>query len=70
MHLVMDGGITMNPSTSDLVEAVKSVGAKKVIFLPNSGNIFLTAKQARDSQAETCIVPSKTVPRGLPPSWR
>ena len=64
--LVMDGGITMNPSTSDLVEAVKSVGAKKVIFLPNNGNIFLTAKQAKRLTGRNMyIVPSKTVPQGI-----
>ncbi len=64
--LVMDGGITMNPSTSDLVEAVKSVGAKKVIFLPNNGNIFLAAKQAKRLTGRNMyIVPSKTVPQGI-----
>ncbi|MGI6660251.1 MAG: DAK2 domain-containing protein [Bacillota bacterium] len=64
--LVMDGGITMNPSTSDLVEAVKSVGAKKVIFLPNNGNIFLAAKQAKKLTGRNMyIVPSKTVPQGI-----
>ena len=64
--LVMDGGITMNPSTSDLVEAVKSVGAKKVIFLPNNGNIFLAAKQAKKlTERNMYIVPSKTVPQGI-----
>ena len=64
--LVMDGGITMNPSTNDLVEAVKSVGAKKVIFLPNNGNIFLAAKQAKKLTGRNMyIVPSKTVPQGI-----
>ena len=64
--LVMDGGITMNPSTSDLVEAVKSVGAKKVIFLPNNGNIFLAAKQAKKLTGRNMyIIPSKTVPQGI-----
>ncbi|HHY16775.1 MAG TPA: DAK2 domain-containing protein [Firmicutes bacterium] len=64
--LVMDGGITMNPSTSDLVEAVKSVKAKKVIFLPNNGNIFLAAKQAKKLTGRNMyIIPSKTVPQGI-----
>lgn len=64
--LVMDGGITMNPSTSDLVEAVKSVRAKKVIFLPNNGNIFLAAKQAKKLTGRNMyIIPSKTVPQGI-----
>ena len=64
--LVMDGGITMNPSTSDLVKAFKSVGAKKVIFFPNNGNIFLAAKQAKKLTGRNMyIVPSKTVPQGI-----
>ncbi len=64
--LVMDGGITMNPSTSDLVDAFKQVGAKKVIFFPNNGNIFLAAKQAKNLTGRNMyIVPSKTVPQGI-----
>ncbi len=64
--LVMDGGITMNPSTSDLVDAFKSVRAKKVIFLPNNGNIFLAAKQAKKLTGRNMyIIPSKTVPQGI-----
>lgn len=64
--LVMDGGLTMNPSTSDVAAAVNSLGTNKVIFLPNNSNIFLAAKQAkRLTGRRMYIVPSKTVPQGI-----
>ena len=64
--LVLDGGSTMNPSTEELTDAVKTVGAKKIIFLPNNGNIFLAAKQAKKLVGRSMyIVPSKTVPQGI-----
>jgi len=64
--LVLDGGSTMNPSTAELAEAVKTVRAKKIIFLPNNGNIFLAAKQAKKLVGRNMyIVPSKTIPQGI-----
>jgi len=63
---VMDGGITMNPSTSDVAAAVNSMGTDKVIFLPNNPNIFLAARQAkRLTGRKMYIVPSKTIPQGI-----
>jgi len=64
--LVIDGGATMNPSTSELAKAVKTVNAKKIIFLPNNGNIFLAAKQAKKLTGRNMyVVPSKTIPQGI-----
>ncbi|MGI6666347.1 MAG: DAK2 domain-containing protein [Bacillota bacterium] len=64
--LVIDGGVTMNPSTAELAAAVKSVAAKKIIFLPNNGNIFLAAKQAKKLVGRNMyIIPSKTIPQGI-----
>ncbi len=64
--LVIDGGATMNPSTADLAKAVDQVSAKKVIFLPNNANIFLSAKQAKKLTGRRIyVVPSKTVPQGI-----
>lgn len=64
--LVIDGGVTMNPSTSEVAQAVKSVNAKKIIFLPNNGNIFLAAKQAKKLTGRNMyIVPTKTIPQGI-----
>lgn len=64
--LVIDGGPTMNPSTAELAAAVKTVAAKRIVFLPNNPNIFLAAKQAKKLVGRNMyIVPSKTVPQGI-----
>jgi len=64
--MIIDGGQTMNPSTEDVVTAVNSVKAKRVIFLPNNGNIFLAAKQAkRICDKRMYVVPTRTIPQGI-----
>ncbi|MEH7074997.1 DAK2 domain-containing protein [Neobacillus drentensis] len=65
-HAVIEGGQTMNPSTEDLVKAVKEVNSKKVFILPNNKNIIMAAQQAADvSEEDIFVIPSKTVPQGL-----
>ncbi|ULT58547.1 DAK2 domain-containing protein [Neobacillus drentensis] len=65
-HAVIEGGQTMNPSTEDIVKAVKDVHAKKVFILPNNKNIIMAAEQAKDvADEEIYVIPSKTVPQGL-----
>lgn len=44
--VVIEGGQTMNPSTEDIVDAVKSVNADTVFILPNNSNIIMAANQA------------------------
>jgi hypothetical protein len=56
----------MNPSTEDIIKAVKEVNAKKVFILPNNKNIIMAAQQAADvSEEDIYVIPSKTVPQGL-----
>jgi uncharacterized protein len=63
---VVPGGQTMNPSTKDLLQAVESVGADKVIILPNNKNIVLTANQVHSLTKKTIkIIPTKTIPQGV-----
>lgn len=63
---VIEGGQTMNPSTEDIVKAIKEVNAKNVIILPNNKNIIMAAQQSVDLVDENVIViPSKTVPQGM-----
>ncbi|MCH1623823.1 DAK2 domain-containing protein [Ferdinandcohnia quinoae] len=65
-HAVIEGGQTMNPSTEDIVKAIKSVNAEKYIVLPNNKNIIMAAEQAATVVDEQVIVvPSKTVPQGM-----
>ncbi|MCM3315775.1 DAK2 domain-containing protein [Rummeliibacillus stabekisii] len=63
---VIEGGQTMNPSTEDIVNAVKKVGAEKVLILPNNKNIVMAAEQAAELlDIEAAVVPTKTIPQGL-----
>ena len=63
---MVSGGQTMNPSTKDILQAVESVVADKVIILPNNKNIILTASQVHSLTKKTIkVVPTKTVPQGV-----
>lgn len=63
---VLSGGQTMNPSTQDIVDAVKKTGRDKVVILPNNKNIFLAADQAAEvCDAEAVVVPSRTIAQGM-----
>lgn len=65
-HAVIEGGQTMNPSTEDIVKAIKTINAKKIIILPNNKNIIMAAEQAAEvAEEEVAVIPSKTVPQGL-----
>ncbi|WP_019416044.1 DAK2 domain-containing protein [Paenisporosarcina sp. TG20] len=63
---VIEGGQTMNPSTEDIVKAIESIGAEKVLILPNNKNIIMAAQQAAEVIGiEAAVVPTKSVPEGL-----
>nr|WP_279325927.1 DAK2 domain-containing protein [Bacillus sp. FJAT-47783] len=63
---VIEGGQTMNPSTEDIVRAIKETNAENVIVLPNNSNIIMTANQAANVVEENVIVvSSKSVPQGM-----
>ena len=63
---VIEGGQTMNPSTEDIVKAIKDVGAERAIILPNNKNIIMAAKQAAEvSGIEAAVVETKSIPEGL-----
>ncbi len=65
---VVSGGQTMNPSTEDIVAAIKKVKAKHVIILPNNSNIVMTAQQTVDileGEIDVKVIPSKSIPQGL-----
>ncbi|WP_053362123.1 DAK2 domain-containing protein [Bacillus sp. FJAT-27251] len=65
-NAVIEGGQTMNPSTEDIVKAVKETNAHKVIILPNNKNIIMAAEQAAElADEDVIVVPSRTVPQGM-----
>lgn len=66
VNRIISGGQTMNPSTQDIIDAIKKSGASKAIVLPNNGNIVMAAKQAAEvSDIPVGIVPTKTISQGL-----
>lgn len=63
---VIEGGQTMNPSTEDIVNAIRSVSAERVLILPNNKNIIMAAEQAAEIlDIEAAVVPTKDVPQGM-----
>ncbi|EHJ52484.1 DAK2 domain-containing protein [Streptococcus macacae] len=63
---IISGGQTMNPSTEDIVRAIKSVNAKNIIILPNNKNIFMAAQSAADVvDVPAAVIETKTVPQGF-----
>lgn len=66
INYIISGGQTMNPSTEDILEAMKKNPAKEYIILPNNKNIILAAEQAaKISEKKLYIIYSKTIPQGI-----
>lgn len=65
-ELVM-GGQTNNPSTQEILEAIRRAATRKVIVLPNNKNIILAAEQAaRLATDQTVVVlPTRSMPQGI-----
>ena len=67
VDVLIEGGQTMNPSTDDMLNAIREVHADTVFILPNNKNVILAANQAQ-ALTEDCrvlVVPTKTVPQGI-----
>lgn len=64
---VIHGGQTMNPSTDDILSAIKHINAENVYILPNNKNIVLAANQASDicEDKKIFVIPSSTIPQGI-----
>ena len=64
---VIEGGQTMNPSTDDILKAVKRGKAKTVYVFPNNKNIILAAEQVRKllGASKVSFVPSTNLAQGL-----
>ena len=63
---VISGGQTMNPSIQDIADAINNSGAKQAIVLPDNGNIFMAADQAKEiADIPTVVVHTKTSPQAM-----
>ncbi|HUY43104.1 MAG TPA: DAK2 domain-containing protein [Acidimicrobiales bacterium] len=45
VHQLVQGGQSMNPSTADLVDAVRASGSAQIVILPNNKNVIAVAEQ-------------------------
>lgn len=61
------GGQTMNPSTEDMLKAIRMTPAENVIVLPNNSNIYMVAVQAallvEDKHVE--VLRTVSLPQGI-----
>jgi dihydroxyacetone kinase-like predicted kinase len=62
--MVVAGGPTNNPSTNEILAAVKATGAGRVALLPNDSNVLavaqVAAEEARSSGVRIGVVPTKS----------
>ena len=64
---IISGGQTMNPSTEDMVEAVKEINANNIFILPNNKNIIMAANQVQYmvEDKKIYVIPTRTIPQGI-----
>lgn len=66
---VVDGGPTTNPSTAELLAAVRATGADEVVLLPNDSNVRavadVAAAHAHSEGLVVSVVPTRSVLQGL-----
>jgi DAK2 domain fusion protein YloV len=63
---VVYGGQTANPSTGELLEAVKAVDAREVLLLPNNPNVVLAARQVSAiSDRPVAVVATRNAAEGF-----
>ena len=64
--VVVEGGQTMNPSTEEIVAAVRTTDSDVAIVLPNNKNIIMAAQQAQQVLGERVqVVACNSVPEGI-----
>ena len=64
---IIEGGQSMNPSASDIADAVAKVNAENVFVFPNNKNIILAAEQAKSlvENKQIHVIPTKNIPQGF-----
>ncbi|MEX2185099.1 MAG: DAK2 domain-containing protein [Chloroflexota bacterium] len=63
---VVQGGQSANPSTGELLEAIKAVPGREVLLLPNNPNVVLAARQVAElSDRPVAVVPTRNAAEGF-----
>ncbi len=66
VRAVVSGGQSMNPSTEEMVAAVRAVGSTQVVILPNNANIRPVAEQVAGLvDATVRVVPTASIVEGF-----
>ena len=66
VEIIVSGGQTMNPSTEELLEGIRSLHAESAVLLPNNKNIVASARQAAElSPVPARVVPTTSLPQGI-----
>lgn len=66
VDVIVPGGQSMNPSTEDLLNAVRLAHAEKIILLPNNKNIIPVAKQLTAvSEEQVSVLPTQNMLQGI-----
>ncbi|MBR2869957.1 MAG: DAK2 domain-containing protein [Clostridia bacterium] len=64
---IIEGGQSMNPSASDIADAVARINADNVFVFPNNKNIIMAAEQAKSlvENKTLHVIPTKNIPQGF-----
>ena len=64
---VVEGGQSANPSTGDLIAAIRGTGSDEVLLLPNNSNVRLAAQQAGELLPDISleVVPTRNAAEGV-----
>ena len=64
--LLVEGGDTLNPSVSDLLQAIEDAPSESVVVLPNNKNIVGAANQAAElSDKEVSVISTTSMQQGI-----
>jgi DAK2 domain fusion protein YloV len=64
---IVSGGQGANPSTGELLAAVRDTDAAEILLLPNNPNVLMAARQVADLATDRAVivVPTRNAPEGL-----
>jgi DAK2 domain fusion protein YloV len=63
---IVPGGNTMNPSIQEILAAIESMRADRVIVLPNNANVVPAAQQAGSlASKQVRVIPTHSIPQGI-----
>ncbi|MBE3593455.1 MAG: DAK2 domain-containing protein [Candidatus Carbobacillus altaicus] len=66
VRAVITGGQTMNPSTEEMLAAIKKLPDDTIFILPNNKNVVLAAKQAKQlSDRSVEVIETTSMPEGI-----